>query len=157
MSSAYTVRIPNRCRQAFHQFNDGMPRLRMSVVLLLVSIFGCEASNDRPATETLVEVTDASFQSEVIESEQVILVEFWAPWCRPCVEMIPDVEQVARNFGGRVKVARIRIDENPMTAAEYDIDAPPEVLVFQNGDVVKRRHGKQDRASLTELLTSSMD
>ncbi|WP_231734282.1 thioredoxin family protein [Calycomorphotria hydatis] len=115
-------------------------------------LFGCKAGELPQATEVLVKVTDESFQKEVIESEQPVLVEFWAPWCHSCLEMVPDMERVAHDFAGHVKVARIRIDENPVIASEYDVDVPPAFVVFQNGKVVKRRIGMQDKDDLTKLL-----
>lgn len=112
-------------------------------------------STDQPVS-AIIELTDANFQHEVIESEQLVLVEFWAPWCQPCVEMIPAMEQVAQEFSGRAKVGKVRIDEYQNIASTFDVESPPAILVFRRGQVIKRRSGKQTTESLTNVLAATL-
>lgn len=136
-----------------HQPNDGVPRSVLIVVLyVLASSLGCTSSDGDAASDAIVEVTDANFQLEVLQVNEPVLVEFWAPWCQPCLEMAPAMEQVAKQFSGRARVARIRIDENQATASTYNVSAPPAVIVFRHGSVVKRRSGKQTSDELVALL-----
>lgn len=125
-------------------------------LIALVAICGCRRPADR-APSPIVELTAASFQREVIESQQPVLVEFWAPWCRPCVEMMPAMQQVADDFSGRATIARLRIDEHQELADEFDVEAPPAILVFHHGRIVKRRSGLQSAENLAELLTAVLD
>ncbi|MFH1302484.1 MAG: thioredoxin domain-containing protein [Planctomycetota bacterium] len=132
-----------------------MPVLFYAVALLICALMpGCQNAASDPSYSSLPEVTDSNFQQRVLKADQPVLVEFWAPWCRPCVEMVPILEQVSEQFAGRVKILRIRIDDNPATAAKYEIDAPPAFLLFHQGKVFKRRLGKQSEVQLTELISS---
>jgi thioredoxin 1 len=135
--------------------SSGLPVLFYAVALLICALMpGCQNAASDPSYSSLPEVTDSNFQQSVLEADQPVLVEFWAPWCRPCIEMIPLLEEVSEQFAGRVRILRIRIDENPATAAEYEIDAPPAFLLFRQGKLLKRRLGKQSKTRLTNLLSS---
>jgi thioredoxin 1 len=113
---------------------------------------GCQNAASDPSYSSLPEVTDSNFQQSVLEADQPVLVVFWAPWCRHCIEMVPILEEVSEQYAGRVRILRIRIDENPATAAKYEIDAPPAFLLFNEGKLFKRRLGKQTQAQLTSLI-----
>lgn len=144
-----------RDSQVTRPISGGLPVPFYAVALLLCALSpGCQNVASDPSQSSLPEVTDSDFQQMVIEADQPVLVEFWAPWCRPCIEMIPILEQVSEQYAGRVKILRIRIDDNPATAAEYEIDAPPTFILFREGKVFKRRLGKQSEAPLTELISS---
>ncbi len=125
-------------------------------VVILHSTTGCRWESAEPPTSVIVELTDANFQREVIETEQPVLVEFWAPWCEPCVDMMPAMEQVAHEFSGRAKVGKLRIDENEDIASTFDVQSPPAVIVFRNGAIFKRRSGKQTESELQSLLAESL-
>lgn len=133
--------------------SSGLPVLFYAVALLICALMpGCQSAVSDSSHSSLPEVTDSNFQQSVLEADQPVLVEFWAPWCRPCIEMIPLLEEVSEQFAGRVRILRMRIDENPATAVKYEIDAPPAFLLFNEGKVFKRRLGKQTQAQLTSLI-----
>lgn len=123
---------------------------------MLLSIGGCHQQTTGPPTSAIIELTDANFQSEVLESQEPVLVEFWAPWCQPCVEMMPSLEQVAEEFAGRAIVGKVRIDEHELVASHYGIEAPPTIVVFRSGRLVKRRSGLQSMEALRALLDAAL-
>ena len=102
----------------------------------------------------VLEFTDANFKSEVLESEGLVLVDFWAPWCGPCRMMGPVIEELSNEFEGQVKVGKLQVDENPITAQGYGVMGIPTLLVFEGGEAVERVVGVQNRATLSEKLTS---
>jgi thioredoxin 1 len=84
-----------------------------------------------------VDISDDSFRQEVLESDQPVLVDFWAEWCGPCKMIAPVVEELAHEYDGRVKFAKVNIDFSPKTAVEYGIRGIPTLLIFKGGDPVK--------------------
>ena len=100
----------------------------------------------------LKQVTDASFAQDVLEADGLVVVDFWAPWCGPCRAVAPVLEQVAQQYEGRVTVAKINVDENPKTAAEYGISGIPTVLIFRNGSVEKQLVGVQQESVYISAL-----
>lgn len=92
--------------------------------------------------------TDANFQQEVIEAEGKVLVDFWAPWCGPCQMMGPVIDEIAAEYGDSIKVGKLNVDENPDTAAKYQIMSIPTLLVFENGKVVNQMVGFRQKADL---------
>lgn len=106
----------------------------------------------------MVDVADATFDSEVIKSNLPVLVDFWAPWCTPCRVVGPIVEELAKEYEGKLKVAKVNVDENPNSASSYSIMSIPSLLIFQNGKPVKTIVGAQSKENLKkgieEVLTS---
>ncbi len=86
-------------------------------------------------------VTDLTFQKEVIESPLPVLVDFWAPWCAPCKVIAPFLEELAKEYGGRLKIAKLNTDENQATAMKYNIRSIPTLLLIKNGEVLDETIG----------------
>lgn len=104
----------------------------------------------------LSEVTDATFKSEVLNSDKPTLVDFWAPWCMPCRMMTPILEQFVKKNGDRVKVVKLNTDENQLTASRYGIMSIPSLLIFNNGEEVGRTIGVQPVESLEAALDKAV-
>jgi thioredoxin 1 len=100
---------------------------------------------------TIIEVTDSSFQAEVIESETPILVDFWAPWCAPCRAIAPLLEEIAADRED-VRIVKLNVDENQETAATYGILAIPTLILFNNGAEAKRLRATRSKSQLEEQL-----
>jgi thioredoxin 1 len=97
-------------------------------------------------------VTDASFKVEVLDAEVPVLVDFWASWCAPCKMIAPIVEELAEEFDGQVKVAKIDIDANPVAPSQFGVMSIPTLLVFKGGKPEKRIVGYRPKASLKNEL-----
>jgi len=100
----------------------------------------------------VLEVTDANFQNEVLESELPVIVDFWAAWCGPCRMVSPLIEEIARDYKGKVKVAKLNVDENRDTAGKYSIMSIPTILLFKNGAVAKQVVGAMPKSALVSEL-----
>jgi thioredoxin 1 len=100
----------------------------------------------------IAEFSDANFEAEVLQSPQPVLVDFWAPWCAPCRQLLPVIEQVAEEYAGSVKVGKVNVDENQDVALRYGITGLPTLLVFKNGDVVQRISGAPGKPRLQQML-----
>lgn len=83
----------------------------------------------------ILELSDTSFQKEVLQSDQPVLVDFWAPWCGPCRQLAPHVEALATELAGRLKVGKLNVDDNQATAFQYHVQGIPTLLLFKNGTV----------------------
>ena len=92
-----------------------------------------------------LQFTDANFQSEVLESDQPVLVDFWAPWCGPCRAVGPAIEELAKQYDGAVKVGKLNIDENQQAPSDFGISSIPAVLLFKDGKVVETLVGVQPK------------
>ncbi len=102
--------------------------------------------------EQVIEVTDMSFEKEVLKSDTPVLVDFWAPWCGPCRAIGPIVEQLAGSFQGKVKFAKCNVDENPATPTRYGIRAIPTLILFKDGQVADQVTGVVGKAQLEETV-----
>jgi thioredoxin 1 len=100
----------------------------------------------------VVEISDAAFDGEIIASPLPALVDFWAPWCGPCRAVAPVVEELARDYGGRVKVAKLNVDDNPKTPARFGLRAIPTLIFFKGGQVVEQITGAVSRDILEKAL-----
>ena len=95
-----------------------------------------------------VQVTDESFAHEVLDHSGGVLVDFWAPWCGPCRMVSPVLDQLAREYSGRVKIAKLNVDENPMIASRYNIRSIPSLMLFKDGKIVNTLMGAQPKEEL---------
>jgi thioredoxin 1 len=100
----------------------------------------------------VVELSDNDFQSEVLQSTEPVLVDFWAPWCAPCWMIAPVVEQLAAENAGSAKVARIDVSQYPRMAAAYDVMNIPALIIFKGGEVFERFMGVQQKRRLQDAL-----
>ena len=99
-----------------------------------------------------IDVTDTTFETEVLNSELPVLTDFWAPWCGPCRAIGPVVEELAAEYAGRLKVSRVNIDENPRTPARYGVQGIPNLILFQNGEVKKQMVGAVPKALIEKAI-----
>ena len=100
----------------------------------------------------VIDVTDATFESEVIQSDTPTIIDFWAEWCAPCKAIAPIVKELADEYGDKVKVVKINIDDSPQTPGTYGIRSIPTVLAFQGGQVVSQLTGARPKAAFEEML-----
>jgi thioredoxin 1 len=105
---------------------------------------------------TVTEVTDNNFRADVLESEQPVLVEFWAPWCGPCRMVAPVVEEIAKERAAELKVVKLNIDENQQTAIQYDVLSIPTLILFSNGEVAKKVIGAYPKRKLEAELEPAL-
>lgn len=99
-------------------------------------------------------VTDASFQADVLSSNKPVLVDFWAEWCGPCRAVGPILDQIAEQHGDKIEIVKLNVDENPQSAAAYQITSIPAMKVFQNGEVVKTIIGAKPKPALEADLAA---
>jgi len=97
-------------------------------------------------------VTDASFEADVINSEKTILVDFWAEWCGPCRAVSPILDQIASEHADKIEIVKLNVDENPQTAAKYQITSIPAMKVYRGGEVVKTVIGAKPKPALEHDL-----
>jgi len=100
----------------------------------------------------LTAVTDASFQKEVLEAEQPTLVDFWASWCGPCRMIAPVFEELSNQYAGKVKFAKVNVDENPKTPANYGVKGIPTLIMFKGGKAVDQVVGAVPRNQLENIV-----
>lgn len=105
------------------------------------------------AGDNTLQFTDAAFDQDVINSDQPVLVDFWAPWCGPCRAIAPTIDAVATEFAGKVKVGKVNTDENQQTAMRFGIRSIPTLLLFKGGKVVDQRVGGLPKPELIKMLT----
>lgn len=102
--------------------------------------------------------TDSNFQSDVLQSKEPVVVDFWAPWCGPCRIVSPVIEELAKDYEGKVKVGKLNVDDNPNTAGAYGVMSIPSVLFFKDGKPVKTMVGAQPKENykktVDEVLSS---
>jgi len=99
----------------------------------------------------VVNITNANFKEEVLESDKKVLVDFWAPWCGPCRMVSPIVEEIAAENSG-IKVAKVNIDEQPQLASQYGVMSIPTLMVFENGDIADKAVGARNKSFILQML-----
>lgn len=103
-------------------------------------------------SDHLISTSDANFEAEVLQSDIPVLVDFWAVWCGPCKMISPILDEVAGEYAGKVKIAKLNIDENPATPPKYGVRGIPTLVLFKNGEVDSTQVGALSKSQLTAFL-----
>lgn len=107
-------------------------------------------------SDKVQDVTDQSFEMDVLKSGDPVLVDFWAAWCAPCRMLSPTIDQVAQDFAGRAKVVKLNVDDNRETSAKYGIRGIPTLLLFKNGELKDQVVGATSRENIARLIENQL-
>jgi thioredoxin 1 len=107
-------------------------------------------------SDKIVHVTDDDFESEVLRSSEPVLVDYWAEWCGPCKMIAPVLDEIAGEYEGRVKIAKLNIDDNPNTPPRYGIRGIPTLMLFKDGEVEATKVGAVSKSQLTAFIDSNL-
>ena len=106
------------------------------------------------AAENIVQISDDTFESEVLKSPVPVLIDFWAPWCGPCRAIAPIVDQLADEYAGKLKIAKMNVDDNPRTPANYGVRGIPNLILFKDGKVEQQIVGAVPKAHLVKAIST---
>jgi thioredoxin 1 len=107
-------------------------------------------------SEQILQLTDDSFEDDVIKSSSPVLVDYWAEWCGPCKMIAPILEEIASEYGGKITVAKLNIDDNPQTPPKYGIRGIPTLMLFKDGNVEATKVGALSKSQLTAFIDSNI-
>jgi thioredoxin 1 len=107
-------------------------------------------------SEKIIHITDDTFEQEVLQSQTPVLVDYWAEWCGPCKMIAPALDQIASEYQGRLKVAKLNIDENQSTPPKYGIRGIPTLMLFKNGNVEATKVGAVSKTQLAAFIDSNI-
>jgi thioredoxin 1 len=107
-------------------------------------------------SEAIIHVTDANFEAEVLKSTDPVLVDYWADWCGPCKMIAPVLDEIAAEYAGKIKVAKLNIDENQATPPRYGIRGIPTLMLFKGGEVEATKVGAVSKSQLTAFIDSNL-
>lgn len=99
-----------------------------------------------------IKITKSNFQSDVLEAKEPVIVDFWAEWCGPCKMIAPSLEEISNELSGKVKVAKLNIDENPELAAQFGVRSIPTLMIFKAGEVASMKVGALPKTALTAWI-----
>lgn len=108
------------------------------------------------ASDKVLSITNDNFESEVLNSDVPVLVDFWAPWCGPCKMIAPVIDQLADDFDGQAKIGKINVDEQSELAAKYKVMSIPTLVLFKDGNIAEQIVGARPKEALAELINNNM-
>ena len=100
--------------------------------------------------------TDASFEADVLQAPNLVLVDFWAEWCGPCRQIAPSLEEISKEMGDKITIGKLNIDENPGTPSKYGVRGIPTLMIFKNGQVAATKVGALPKSKLVEWISSQV-
>jgi thioredoxin 1 len=107
-------------------------------------------------SETIKHITDSSFETDVVQAGKPVLLDFWAEWCGPCKMIAPILEEVAKEYGDKIQIAKINVDENQEIPAKFGIRGIPTLILFKNGEIAAQKVGALAKSQLTAFLDSHL-
>ncbi len=108
-------------------------------------------------SENIVHVSDESFEQEVLNASEPVLIDYWAEWCGPCKMIAPIIDELAQEYSGKIKIAKFNIDENPQTPPRYGIRGIPTLMLFKNGNVEATKVGAVSKSQLAAFIDSNLE
>ncbi|MCZ6555560.1 MAG: thioredoxin [Thermodesulfobacteriota bacterium] len=108
------------------------------------------------ASDAIIELSDSTFESEVVNSDVPVLVDFWAPWCGPCRAIAPIVEEISSSYEGKIKVGRMNVDENQSTTMKFGIRSIPTIIMFKGGEAVDQIIGAVPKGEIERVVDKSL-
>ena len=107
-------------------------------------------------SDDITHITDSSFEQDVLNSDQPVLVDYWAEWCGPCKSIAPVLDEIASEYAGKLKIAKLNIDENPGTPPKYGVRGIPTLMIFKGGEVQATNVGALSKSQLTAFIDKSI-
>ena len=108
------------------------------------------------ASEAIVEISDSNFESEVVNSDVPVLIDFWAPWCGPCRAIAPLVEEISSSYAGKIKVGKMNVDDNQSTTMKFGIRSIPTLIMFKGGEAIDQIIGAVPKAEIERVVEKSL-
>ena len=122
----------------------------------LVTITSNYSNKDSSMSDHILHTTDASFEQDVLQATNAVLVDYWAEWCGPCKMIAPVLDEVSKEYAGKLTVAKLNIDENQATPPKFGIRGIPTLMLFKNGNVVATKVGALSKSQLTAFIDSNL-
>jgi len=107
-------------------------------------------------SKNIIHLSDATFETEVLQSTVPVLVDYWAEWCGPCKMIAPILDEICKDYDGKLKIAKLNIDENAQTPAKFGIRGIPTLMIFKNGEIKHKQAGVHSKAQLLNILHNSL-